>query len=750
MANLKDAAAGAVCMPLEWTDKGQLRRLLERLQADSGKVAFDVVVGTDLLYYRTDVGALLECAAELLFGEDDHERGPGERPKIGIFLQQFRVHSQPEDFVKAARQQCLRLVAIPLAKLIQTDGRALQLSDLILAIPASYFDQDGVLSASEEGRRSSSSWQGLRDLVQMGAPFDPTKAFDDSEEEDEEADDDSVESSAEGLPDVAALLQLLDDNRGDTAEDVDADVVVVGAGLAGLGCARELARKQYRVLILEAKERPGGRVCPCAPPASASSASRAGEERDGFEFDAGAAWIHGTEGNPIAEMLRERGTRLVETSAANPWMHPQFMRGNVLIYDSAAVESMLATDAEKREAEALFRSLAKQASSLAPPPASFGDAFWTVFDKGDHQDCCSRRQLALLAWNIQLASLWFGRDLFSMAPDTFASCFLDDSPLEAPTASTATARPKLDLFGDYRGPHCKPVGGMRGVVDALVGDVVAAGGAIQQETVVSAITSEEGSEASVVEVATSTGKFRCKACVLTSSVATYVDSKQQRRGEGGLSTTSHTISTTPDLPKETQRIVLGKYEKLFMRFEEHEGLSRLTAGLPFLGLIDQQRACERLLRRGPVAPHHPESVNPCMLFEVYGDDAMIASLVGEDAEVALTLGAEALGDYLAKHLNAAVQHLHPNKARALPPPLTTFLTSWSTDRFCGGSYSDVATDVAAEEIEDLLRACRRGAGAVFLAGEALHPEYMGSVHGAFETGLLAAADVVQFLGEDAG
>ena len=38
------------------------------------------------------------------------------------------------------------------------------------------------------------------------------------------------------------------------------DVVVVGAGLAGLACARDLALAGTDVLVLEARDRPGGRV----------------------------------------------------------------------------------------------------------------------------------------------------------------------------------------------------------------------------------------------------------------------------------------------------------------------------------------------------------------------------------------------------------------------------------------------------------------------------------------------------------
>ena len=70
----------------------------------------------------------------------------------------------------------------------------------------------------------------------------------------------------------------------------DADILVLGAGIAGLAAAAELSRAGARVLVLEARGRIGGRI--------------ATDRRLGPPVELGAAWIHGTAGNPLAEIAR--------------------------------------------------------------------------------------------------------------------------------------------------------------------------------------------------------------------------------------------------------------------------------------------------------------------------------------------------------------------------------------------------------------------------------------------------------------
>src|SRR5215468_4494517 len=77
----------------------------------------------------------------------------------------------------------------------------------------------------------------------------------------------------------------------------DVDVVVIGAGLAGLGAATALRDAGRTAIVLEAADRIGGRAWTTRP-----------AELGGVWFDMGAVWLHSAEINPlvpIAEAARE-------------------------------------------------------------------------------------------------------------------------------------------------------------------------------------------------------------------------------------------------------------------------------------------------------------------------------------------------------------------------------------------------------------------------------------------------------------
>lgn len=78
-------------------------------------------------------------------------------------------------------------------------------------------------------------------------------------------------------------------------------VIVIGAGIAGLAAASQLAGRGHQVTVLESRTRLGGRtwtssIWPDAP------------------VDLGASWIHEMDGNPLTSLAYEAGAQLITTS----------------------------------------------------------------------------------------------------------------------------------------------------------------------------------------------------------------------------------------------------------------------------------------------------------------------------------------------------------------------------------------------------------------------------------------------------
>jgi len=72
------------------------------------------------------------------------------------------------------------------------------------------------------------------------------------------------------------------------------DVVVVGAGAAGLAAARELTRAGLAVRVIEARRRVGGRAWTDG-------------ETFGVPIDRGCAWLHAADQNPWTAYARQHG-----------------------------------------------------------------------------------------------------------------------------------------------------------------------------------------------------------------------------------------------------------------------------------------------------------------------------------------------------------------------------------------------------------------------------------------------------------
>lgn len=92
---------------------------------------------------------------------------------------------------------------------------------------------------------------------------------------------------------ASALAAGVSGARRAKAANDDFDVIVIGAGVAGLAAARRLTDLGYDVVVLEAAGRIGGRLHT--------------DWTLGAPFEVGAGWVHGPEGNPVTGLVREAG-----------------------------------------------------------------------------------------------------------------------------------------------------------------------------------------------------------------------------------------------------------------------------------------------------------------------------------------------------------------------------------------------------------------------------------------------------------
>ena len=90
-------------------------------------------------------------------------------------------------------------------------------------------------------------------------------------------------------------------------------IIVLGSGVSGLGCARELVERGYQVLVVEARSRVGGRLkgepLELGKPYP-STRNDEGDECTTQTVDLGGALIHGIDNNPIHRISTQMGVPL--------------------------------------------------------------------------------------------------------------------------------------------------------------------------------------------------------------------------------------------------------------------------------------------------------------------------------------------------------------------------------------------------------------------------------------------------------
>ncbi|MFI2185320.1 flavin monoamine oxidase family protein [Streptomyces sioyaensis] len=168
-----------------------------------------------------------------------------------------------------------------------------------------------------------------------------------------------LQSAGLGLPGLAALTSLSACKASPTDANTSASsdgerVIVIGAGISGLAAARHLAEQGEHVVVLEARNRIGGRIW-------------TSEKWAGVPLDLGASWIHGIDSNPIAALAAKAKARTVVT---NPDSSTDYLADGSEVDDARAkaiegwqskTEDALASYQDDADKDASVRSVVERA-----------------------------------------------------------------------------------------------------------------------------------------------------------------------------------------------------------------------------------------------------------------------------------------------------------------------------------------------------------------------------------------------------
>ncbi|MGE8413795.1 MAG: flavin monoamine oxidase family protein [Pseudomonas sp.] len=421
-------------------------------------------------------------------------------------------------------------------------------------------------------------------------------------------------------------------------------VLVIGAGISGLAAARMLHAAGHRVTVVEGRDRVGGRIW-------------TNRNWKDVPVDLGASWIHGIDGNPVADLVRQLGIDTavydVERPASNPvydanghqlgskeleWLtHLQDQANKVLGRTvRGAAPELNARDAMEQVLAGLAGTAAEKATVLELFSRELEDGL-----AADPQD--------IAAWGVNEGSGFQGHEV--VFPQGYGQ--LVDKMAEG-----------LDLRFNHKVTR------------------------IQHD-------------ASGARVFTSHGELAADIAIVTLPLGVLQ--------EGG-------VTFSPALPENKRgaidRLGMGVYNKAVFLFPE-----------VFWGqaaIISQLHTDKGLWANWYPLNHYAQKPVLCAL---HG---------GSPARVLEAMSNQDI-------LEDAMAHLRKIFGAAIPLPTDMHITRWQSDPFARGSYSFPKTGARPSDRHDLAAPVN---ATLLFAGEATHPDYSGTVHGALLSGWREARRVL--------
>lgn len=489
--------------------------------------------------------------------------------------------------------------------------------------------------------------------------------------------------------------------------------LVVGAGPAGLSCARALLSHGVDARVLEASSRVGGRV-------------RTQHLSAHGLCELGTTWMHGTAGNRAWELACEFGLLEESSSSAGAAMDRAYALADELwLRDDGRAVDMAAVAAARR----VFQEAISTCEDGDAGTASVGEhvlAAWAreldelVVTHGD-ADLLS----AILQWEWRMQCMVDG-----------CACLNDEG-------AAAFAQ-----YADVPGPDLRMPLGFSSLTDRLAQPLLEAG-RLQLESPVLSVYwgtstsktdpgSEPPSGSGAVRVQLASGEWRAADAVVLSVPLPALNR----------------IAIEPPPPQAhmqaRQQLELGAVEKLFVRLERCSDAGGSDAPPPKLIKLlwlcpDDERwaVADTSTRVGDVGTRTSwaRSLNRLRWEAGMHPHSVVGWLTGDHARAAARLSDTELKQELT-------QELRPFWDQLGWQPASATCTTFSADPFIGGAYTFPRVGALAPGVAEALASplyahgdCTSGAAgkpaappSVLFCGEATSAEHFGTVHGAIASG----------------
>ncbi|EAA05322.3 AGAP011206-PA, partial [Anopheles gambiae str. PEST] len=487
------------------------------------------------------------------------------------------------------------------------------------------------------------------------------------------------------------------------------DVLILGAGIAGLGAARQLRNSGKSFAILEAQSVPGGRISTKALKKHHTS----GKGGHCQLVEAGAQWLHGRQ-NELHEMAKRNGLLREETSEEGLG---EFLRDDGFRIDDQLVKRVdfIVGQILEQCEEFAARAAAPERDGAAVYPASLEAFLRDQFRKRTEKDFSAEQKVLaqqLLDWHCRFQ-------------------IIDNSCLHVSDISAK-------LWGSYsfNGESCQAHINMRYGFQALVSCLIEEIGAekIVYNKAICEIRWLDGRGKVIVKCTDGT-IYCCQHLLVTFSLGVLKDTMDQL--------------FQPNLPVSYSRSIrsigYGTIDKIFLQFEE-----------PWWGKAEGiQLVWRDELRKDS---HWTRFISG---FDVLspGPPNTLLGWIGSYGALEM----EALND--EQIVSDCVFILEKFTKKKVPKPVNYYCTRWNSNRYIRGSYSytsvncdheqnfmsNLTETLVCNQYDKLGEESRKKtqsqphvkpSATIHFAGEACHERYFSTVHGAYLSGMEQAKKIL--------